>query len=227
MLNQTIQLKQQLDKCLAWSLLLVGASGSGKTHIAFYILWKWFPKDYIALYRYPQRALLALPKEIRDRAFSFEEYRELVVIGEKARKEGKKVIVFFDDIALFLLSRSGKNQLNMEVVQNMTIARQNNICFLIAVQNLILLEKGMLESMNQFQLRTKMSYTQSVTEREEYRELQLDINDMLSVLDSTLGIWYCPETDEILSFPGIDWLTDDISMPYRGWLIVDGKLGKV
>ena len=226
-MNQSLQLKQQLSKCLAWSLLLVGASGSGKTHTAFYILWKWFPTYYIALYRYPQHALNALPKEIKDRAFSFEEYEELVIKGEQARLEGKKVIVFFDDTALFLLSRSGKNQLNVEVVQNMTIARQNNLCFLIAVQNLILLEKGMLESMNQFQLRTKMSYTQSVTEREEYVELQLDINDMLSVLDSTLGIWYCPETDEILHFPDIDWLTDEISMPYRGWLIANGKLGKV
>ena len=219
--NKPNRLLNELQTRASWVLSLVGPGGSGKTHAALWILENWFPEDRIAIYHYDKQALAALPEHIRKRAFSYTDYSELL---------GKKCIVLMDDTALFFLSRSTGKTENKDMISNSTIARQNDLRFISTAQNTILVDKGLYEALDQFQLRSVMTHSQAVTERPDMIEQQLMINEFLEDAakgkprEYARGLRYCPETGERLHFPAIPWMTEQISKPYKGCYVKDGEL---
>jgi len=189
-----------------------------------HIMEHWFPESEIAIYKYPKESLLNLPQYFRDRCVSFESYEEIV---------DKPCIIFLDDTALFLLSRSTARDENKDWVMQMTISRHNDHRIISTAQNTILVDKGIYESLDQYALRCKMSYMQSMTERDTSAELQLRINELFD--DLAVGkpdIWarglrYCPETDEIFHFPPVPWFTDDVSKPFKGCYVSGGEICRI
>jgi len=215
------RLLNELRARASWVLSLIGPGGSGKTHAALWILENWFPEDEVAIFHYSKEALAALPDHLRERTFSFTSWEQLL---------GRCCIVLLDDTALFFLSRSTSKTENKDLVSNSTIARQNDLRFISTAQNTILVDKGMYEALDQFQLRSRMTECQAVTEREEAVQLQLMINDLLEDAAEgkptgyAIGLRFCPETGETFHFPAIPWMTEQISKPYKGYYVQGGEL---
>ncbi len=212
-----IKLRYELERRAAWVLSIYGAGGSGKTTLALFLMDKWFPDSKLAFFRYPSRAMAALPDHIRSRARSFDSMAQIV---------GKPYVVFLDDTAIHFLSRSTSNSSNKDFVSQLTLGRHNDHKFIITAQSSILVDKGIFESLDQFSLRCRMTDFQSKTEREEFIATQLSINSLIDYVspDSSIGLWFCPETMELMHFPLWPYMTDALSKPYRGCYIVNGQI---
>lgn len=212
-----IKLRTELERRAAWVLSIYGAGGSGKTTLALFLMDKWFPDSKLAFFRYPPRAMDALPERMRNRAVSFDAMNQIV---------GDPCIIFLDDTALHFLSRSTSNSGNKDIVQQMTIARHNGQRYIITAQSSILVDKGLFESLDQFSLRCRMTEFQSLTERVEFVSTQMSVNSLIDYIGKgdSLGLWYCPESCELFKFP--DWpdMTEALSKPFRGCFVVNGQI---
>ena len=215
------ELRRELENSLSWILSVIGAGGSGKTSSALWILENWFPEEKIAIYKYHDSVLQAYPEHVRKRCVTYENMEEIV---------DRPYIIFLDDTALHFLSRSTSNKDNKDLVQQLSIARHNDHRVISTAQNSILVDKGVYESLDQYSLRSRMTDLQARTEREDVVELQLQINSMLKdagqryLPKARKGLRYCPETDEILYFPAVSWMNDQISKPYKGYYVKSGEL---
>lgn len=211
-----MKLFQILQDSPAWVLSIIGAGGSGKTTKAWFLIDKIFTGDQVFCYGYPSGMLLKLPVHLRRRVHVFNEWSEIA---------GRPGIVFLDDMAIHFLSRSSSSGPSKDFISMLTIGRHNGHRYIITSQNSILSDKGLFESLDQYALRCRMTYTQTMTEREEYVNLQLQINDILEeISEDTRGLCYCPETEEIYRFPNWEYMTDEISKPYAGAYVKDGKV---
>lgn len=214
------RLLEELESRESWVLSVIGAGGSGKTSKSYWVLDNWFPDDRIFAYAFRQDVIDSLPERISSRMESFSSFDQIA---------GRPGIIFLDDIAIHFLSRNSNASASKDMVATMTIARHNGHRFIITTQNSILSDKGLMESLDNFSLRTRMTEIQMLTEREEYQDLQRQVNRMIDTYSeltgkSNKGFAYCSETDELLRFP--DWkdMTSEISRPYQGGYVRDGKL---
>ena len=205
-------LYRELKERPAWVLSIIGAGGSGKTDKSFFVLDNWFPEEEVFLLNYPPSVIAKFPPHMRKRCHSFTSFEEI---------SGKSGIVFFDDVALHFLSRSSGASGNKELIRMLTIARHNDWRFIITSQNSILNDKGLFEALDQFSLRCRMTLTQTFTEREEFQDVQLMVNNLIESragthYTQTRPYAYCPETEELFRFPRWEHMTEDISKPYKG-----------
>jgi|GEM_PF-2636902 len=213
----------------SWMTTLTGAGGSGKTSAAWKMAEEWFPELPIALFRYSEDAIAALPDHIRKRVHNFQTWDDLV--SWIVEKDIQEVLLLLDETALHFLSRSTSNKENKDATSNFTIGRHNGLKILSTAQNTILVDKGLFESLEQFSLRCWMSGLQTETEREEAKEIQRMVNTLVDEESGgnylqRKGLRYCPETDELFRFPKVEWMTPEISRAYRGWIIDGGTLRK-
>lgn len=215
------KLHDELLQRPAWVLSVIGSGGSGKTSKAFHILDTWFPDETIHAFHFPDSTLAALPERMRLRFNCFDDMQDIA---------GVPGIVLLDDVALFFLSRSGNSSASRDLISTMTIGRHNDHRYLLTCQNSILMDKGLMESLDQFSIRCRMTELQTMTEREELRDLQLQVNQLLAETTSglsrieSIGYCYSVETDEVLIFPDFAGMTEEISKPYRGRCIRNGNL---
>ena len=217
----TCELHRQLLDDPAWVFSIIGAGGSGKTSKAFWILDSWFPDETIHAFHFPESVLGILPERMRSRFNVFNDMRQIA---------GEPGIVLLDDVAIFFLSRSGSSAASRDLISTMTIGRHNGHRYLVTCQNSILMDKGLMESLNQYSIRCRMTELQTMTEREELRELQLHVNTILEEAtvglerQDAIGYCYSVETDEILVFPDWSGMTEELSKPYRGRCVRNGSL---
>lgn len=205
----------------SWVLSIIGSGGSGKTSKAYWMVDNWFPNDKIFIFRYPEKVLDQFPSRMRNRIVIFNELKEIA---------GKPGIILLDDVAISFLSRSSASGENKDLLSTMTIGRHNDHRYIVTVQNSILTDKGVYESLDQFSIRCKMTEIQTMTERTEFVLLQKDVNKMLDELTAGLsyndskGFCYCSETDEILIFPDWEFMNEEISKPFKGGYVSGSKL---
>lgn len=203
-----------------WVLSIIGPGGSGKTTKAFYLLDEVFTGD-IFIFKYPEHLRENFPEHMRSRITFFETWEEIA---------GRPGTVFLDDMAIHFLSRSSNSTGSKDFISTLTIGRHQGHRYIVTAQNSVLNDKGLYESLDQYTIRCRMTLTQTLTEREEYIELQQGINEIIDEVLEThpeldpRSITVCPETDEILIFPNWPHMTDELSTPYRGAYIEGGKL---
>ena len=214
-----IILRDELHNRPSWVLSFYGAGGSGKTTLGLFLMDKWFPDDELAFFRYPPKAMASLPDRMRRRSKSFTRMDQII---------GSPHLVFLDDTALHFLSRQTSNKDNQDLVKQLTIARHNDQRFLITAQNSILVDKGLFESLDQFSLRCRMTDFQARTERPEFIDIQLKVNDLIASLPETNGrYWYCMESGELFCFPGWPDMNESLSKPYQGVVVSNGQLERL
>jgi len=215
------RLREELMQRPSWVLSIIGAGGSGKTSKAFWILDNWFPEETIHAFHFPESTLASLPERMRSRFNPFDDMQQIA---------GVPGIVLLDDVALFFLSRSGSSTASRDLISTMTIGRHNDHRYLITCQNSILMDKGLMESLDQFSIRCRMTELQTMTEREELRDLQAQVNLVLDEVTvgltrmDSLGFCYSVETDEVLILPDFPDMTESISKPYKGRCVRNGSL---
>lgn len=213
---ESCELFKILKSTPAWVLTVLGAGGSGKTTKSWWIMDYVFSDSMIFIFRYPHHLRNNFPFHLRDRICFFDEWREIA---------GKPGIVFLDDMAIHFLSRSSGSGPAKDFISMLTIGRHQGHRYIITCQNSILSDKGLFESLDQYSLRCRMTATQTLTEREEYQDLQKSVNRILESVpvpdDARRGLCYCPETDEILIFPNWPYMSNALSTPYAG-AYVDG-----
>jgi len=218
-----IKLLNELRSSAAWVLTIIGPGGSGKTSTAWWIIENWFPDDEIAVYKYSAKAIGALPEHIRKRTVRFSSVREIL---------DRRCVIFLDDTLIHFLSRSTSSPESKDFIQNMGIGRHNDFRYILTTQNSILVDKGLFEALDVFSLRCRMGHMQTMTEREEHRDAQIAINDLLEQAADDhgytryqrKGLRYCMETEETLYFPDCTWMNDQISKPFRGHYVAAGQL---
>ncbi len=211
-----------LKETPSWVLSIIGAGGSGKTTKTWWLLDNIFTEDTIFLFGYPERVRQFLPEHMKQRIVFFDSWREIA---------GKPGIVVLDDVAIkFLSSRRGSD--SKDFISTLTIGRHQGHRYITTVQNSILSDKGVYESLDQYSLRCRMTQTQTLTEREEFQTLQETVNGILQTVALACeltdvekkGLCYCPETDEVFRFPNWEYMTDELSMPFKGAYIEGGKV---
>ncbi len=206
-------LYRELHERPAWVLSIIGAGGSGKSTKMFWIIDNWFPDDHVFLWNHPSDVIRKFPPELRKRSHSFEDFIEIA---------GRSGLIVLDDSALHLLSRSAGDGVNKQFLQILTVARHNDWRIIITVQNSILNDKGVYEVLDGFSLRCRMTALQTATERDEFRDYQVMVNEYIEHLASSYREFvqyaFCYETMELFRFPNWKHMTEEISKPYRGFV---------
>ncbi len=203
-------------------LNIVGPSGSGKTSKLFHILQHWFGEDVEFAFRnYDQELIGLFPERIRSRSFTFRGFREILNVP---------CIVVLDDLPAQAYSGEYGKTASMDFIRQLTFDRHNDHKFLATSQNDQLVLKGLLESVDVYNLLSRMLPSQTATCRDpEYQE---NANQVIKIIEEeypeidSRAISFCPETDEVFVFP--DTVLDPkIGKPFRGCVVEEGKLIRV
>ena len=158
---------------------IVGTGRSGKTATVHYLMENYFQDRRKVMFKVPEPIMEFLPKDY-GRAMDLEEIE-------------KDDVVFIDDAALFMSSRSWSSKANRKFTMALTIISHWNVVMIIAIQNMRLLD--VLASATQdFMLLQKYGAWANVTlERDEYkRQLVLGQlvlqNEIRKTMESKLNV---------------------------------------
>ena len=218
-MNIMNKLKKILVGEEAYLLNILGASGSGKTNKLFYILTHFFPKDtQFAFRNYNEDLLQYFPESLVERSRTFISFKEILNFP---------CVVVLDDLPLQAYANDHKRAANQDFIRQLTIERHNDHKLIATSQNDQLVLKGLFQSVNVYNLMSRMLPSQSDTVRNV--ALQISVNNIIKQAESfhpyvdKRAFSYCPETDEIFTFPDLQ-LNSLIGKPYRGYYVENGQL---
>lgn len=203
----------------AYLLNIQGSSGSGKTNKLFFILKNWFPFDtQFAFRNYNKDLIKYFPKTLIDRSRTFKSFREILNFP---------CVVVLDDLPAQAYSSDYRSTDNQDFIRQLTFERHNDHKLIATSQNDQLVLKGLFQSVNVYNLMSRMLPSQSDTVRNI--ELQNKVNNIILQAENfkqridPRSFSYCPETDELFNFPNMQ-LNEQIGKPYRGFIVEQGKL---